>query len=252
MPDIYIDTDKYDEEDKQYVLQKRNKIIMKAYNKKLEQILLENFTLKCQLGTADAFLQDIYNENAILRKQLIEKTECEARPYIWLTIRPSNITFKEFEKVINKMMSKKWIKTYLYVYEQTGVTEQEIGKGFHFHGLIYKGTKRNQQCIDEFRNTLKHIIDLDSKYVNNFFNLNFIPIKYVKTKINYMLGHKQSSHENVKDIKQKYDRPFRDQYGIQQYYKSEDFEIPNDIQFYTDSKDIAYEDISDNESIPND
>jgi hypothetical protein len=35
-------------------------------------------------------------------------------------------------------MSKKWITNYLYVYEQRGEDEAELGKGFHFHCISEK------------------------------------------------------------------------------------------------------------------
>jgi hypothetical protein len=52
------------------------------------------------------------------------------------------------------MMSKKWITNYLYVYEQRGEDEAELGKGFHFHCILEKPkSKPYSHMITELSNS---------------------------------------------------------------------------------------------------
>ena len=167
-------------------------------------------------------------------------------PWIWLTLRPEKILINDFKKLNTKLLSKKWITNYLYVYEQTGKTEEEIGKGLHCHYLIYKGVKKQSDCIREIQNTVKNYIDVYDQNSWRWCNIKFIPAKFKNTKINYMLGKKRNTPlHNDKEIKQYYDRVFRDQYGLEEYYKSEEFTIPENIELYNDLEAICDEDEDD-------
>lgn len=234
----------FDKEIEELELQhRRQSLKTKAYREFYKKQYMEFLRLQMLCGKGDKELIELFNQTNELRQELEKKVETTCRPWMWITIRPSNISFREFKEVMNKMMSKKWIQTYLYVYEQTGMTEEEAGKGFHFHGLIYKGAKRQQQCINEVQNTCKLLFDFAHPAIDKFFHIRFIPLKYLKTKVRYILGHKEYSEQNDKNIKQKIDRIFRERYGLEEYYKSDDFEIPDDIEFYNDSESILDEDI---------
>lgn len=234
----------FDKEVEELELQHRkHNLQIKAYREFYKKQYMEFLRLQMLCGKGDKGLIELFNQTNELRKELENKVETDCRPWMWITLRPSNISFTQFKEVINKLMSKKWIQTYIYVYEQTGMTEEEAGKGFHFHALIYKGTKRQQQCINEISNTCKYIFDMNHPQLDRFFHIRFIPQKYLKTKLKYILGHKEYSDQNDKNIKQKVDRVFRDRYALEEYYKSDTFEIPDDIEFYNDSSAILNEDI---------
>lgn len=225
-----------EEADKQFIIKQRSKLQASAYKKIMEKKFENIINLQLKLGEGDKFLQYLHGYEAELYKRLEEKTETEFRPYIWLTLRPQNVTFKEFKKCVDKLMSKKWIKNYMYVYEQVGMTHEEVGKGFHAHFIIYKGTKKQSDCTREIHNTVKHVIDLDDKQSWRWCNINFIPEKFRNTKIKYIYGKKEYTDQNAKNIKQYFDRIFRDQNGLEQYYKSDDFEIPINLESYNDSE----------------
>jgi hypothetical protein len=58
------------------------------------------------------------------------------------------------------MMSKKWITNYLYVYEQRGGDEAELGKGFHFHCILEKPkSKAYSHMITELSNSANAVCD---------------------------------------------------------------------------------------------
>ena len=92
---------------------------------------------------------------------------------IFITINPNaQITLLDFINKINKMMSKKWITNYLYVYEQRGETEAELGKGFHFHCILEKPKgKSYSHMIRELSNSANSVCDTSNFH---FFNVKSI------------------------------------------------------------------------------
>ncbi len=233
-------------EEKNILLARCTKKCQKAYDKFWEQLVISELRYKCQLGIENSYIQDIYNENAKMRLELLKKNENPINQWIWLTIRPPEfVTFMEFKKQVDKMLTKKWLKTYLYVYEQTGVNEKELGKGKHLHILINRHNKKQSHAETEIRNTFKAWFDYDKPEAHHYFNYMNIHENFIKIKIANMLGNKESTSENNKYIKQHYDRLFRKKMYLKDFYKSEDFIIPDDIQFYNNSTSLPSEDAFD-------
>lgn len=119
----------------------------------------------------DAIYCRLYNERYVTANKLAEIKENSK--YIFLTInRNAQIGLLDFINKINKMMSKKWITDYLYVYEQRGENEAETGKGFHFHLILKKPkTKKYSEMIRELSNSANSVCDTSNFH---FFNLKSI------------------------------------------------------------------------------
>lgn len=110
-------------------------------------------------------------------------------------------------------MSKKWVESYLYVYEQRSETLDELGKGFHFHSLIKKPSNKPPfQIMREFKNTIKKIVDVEN---HHFFNIKYIDHPEALRKQIYICG--QKADEN-KHKKQEMDIIWRQREKIEQYY----------------------------------
>lgn len=153
------------------------------------------------------------------RLSLGEKVESQNRPYIWLCVNPnSTYSFKDFQLLVSKALSKLWIKEYVYVFEQRGITEEEAGKGFHLHAIIKRpDDKKPSHCVREFANTFKKCCDTSNFH---FFQVKFIDVDEKDRKMEYILGEKQSTAENQKDIKQVIDKIWRSKINIQPYFFS--------------------------------
>lgn len=152
------------------------------------------------------------------RNSLGEKVENNInKPYIWLCVNPnSTYTFNEFKALVQKMVSKVWLKSYVYVYEQRGITEQEAGKGFHLHAIIKRPEdKKPSHCIRELSNTFKKCCDVSNYH---FFQTKFIDEDEYQRKLEYILGLKDSNEENQKDLKQNIDKYWRGKYLIKPFY----------------------------------
>jgi len=134
--------------------------------------------------------------------------------YIFLTVNPnSHITFNEFCRVIDKMMSKTWITNYLYVYEQRGEDVETLGKGFHFHAIIEKPSNKSyQHMVRELSSSCNKVCDTSNYH---FFNLKNITDEEKDRKIQYITGVKA---DEAKHLKQSMDIIFRQKNNLLSYY----------------------------------
>nr|QNG41019.1 hypothetical protein [Pygoscelis antarcticus]QNG41021.1 hypothetical protein [Pygoscelis antarcticus]QNG41025.1 hypothetical protein [Pygoscelis antarcticus]QNG41027.1 hypothetical protein [Pygoscelis antarcticus]QNG41029.1 hypothetical protein [Pygoscelis antarcticus] len=155
---------------------------------------------------------DIKSQGNVIN--IIKKTLPLKYTHIFVTVNPPpSLLLDDFIKIINKMLNKRWIKGYIYVLEQRGENDEELGKGFHTHILldIQEGIKKSE--IDrEIKNTWKKILDQDNYHILN--------IKYINNdeqlrKQSYMLSYKK---EEIKHKKQEYDIIWRNRNNLNKYY----------------------------------
>jgi len=137
---------------------------------------------------------------------------------LFITINPRpDIELSTFIKTMNKFISKIWIEDYIYVYEQRGTTEQESGKGFHAHILLWKpDNKKSHEVIRETKNTFKNICSIDNPSILNIKNCKEEDIEKRK---NYMLGTKDINADPTKQVKQEIDLIWRKRVNIENYYQ---------------------------------
>lgn len=137
---------------------------------------------------------------------------------LFITINPRpDVPLNEFIKTMDKFKSKVWIEDYIYVYEQRGTTEEESGKGFHAHILIWKpDSKKSHEVIRETKNTFKKVCSIENPSILNIKNCKDEDIEKRK---NYMLGQKNIETDPTKQIKQEIDLLWRRRLKIDEYYK---------------------------------
>lgn len=134
--------------------------------------------------------------------------------HLFITVNPPpTLSLNDFLNQIDKTMTKNWIDSYVYVIEQRGENENDIGKGVHTH-ILLKLTKHKKQSeiTREIKNTWKKVLDVDNYHI---LNIKYIDDLEQKRKQNYILGTKT---ESVKHLKQAYDIIFRKNNKLQKYY----------------------------------
>lgn len=138
-------------------------------------------------------------------------------PYLWLTVNPGpDMKFIEFQKIVYKAFQKKWLDSYVYVYEQRGICREELGKGFHLHCIIQIPIdKKSSVCIKELANTFKKCCDTSNYH---FFQTKLIDEEEYHRKLKYILAEKDSTSQNMKAEKQAMDVIWRDMSHIDKYY----------------------------------
>lgn len=137
---------------------------------------------------------------------------------LFITINPRpDVKLDIFIKSVNKFLSKVWIEDYYMVYEQRGTTEEESGRGFHSHILLWKqDNKKSHEVIRETKNTFKNVCSVDNPSILNIQNCKDEDIEKRK---NYMLGHKDTTHDPTKELKQEIDKGWRLRNTLKEYYQ---------------------------------
>lgn len=225
----------------------REKLQLTAKEKIISRLLEENIRMKLKLnkelpeGNLNEYMVELYNENKGLRDEMIKNEDAKNPIHYFLTMRPleSMVLFDEFKRVIKKLFSKIWMKDYVFVIEQTGMIEDELGKGFHLHAIIKRNDKKPSQFMREVKNTLKDIGDIDNP---GFLNIQGIYNNEngLRNRMNYILGEKESDEFTNKDIKQNMDVIFRQKRNIMDYYFSGEFYSPYILEVLKcPSKNIA-------------
>lgn len=162
------------------------KTIKKAYLESLHQFyktsfLREHVRAFCEEGKTptklDPELQQIMDNQA---DALASKP-----PYLLLTINPRpDVSLAELKRVVEKIVSKRSITHYAYVYEvRSGNT------GLHCHMLL-KYTDKPYSFKRGLKNTAKHVCSVNNPEI---FNMKYIPEDIVPDKLNYFLGNKKDS-----------------------------------------------------------
>lgn len=160
--------------------------------------------------------RQIYNRMETERFAFLEKKKeiDNNSKYIFITINPNDrITLLEFINKMNKMMSKKWITNYLFVFEQRGETPAELGKGFHFHCILEKPkNKKYCEMIRELSNSANTVCDTSNYH---FFNVKSISEEEKDRKIIYITGTKA---DEAKHLKQSMDIVWREKNKLKSFY----------------------------------
>lgn len=171
-------------------------------------------------------MEEVHTASRIMRQRSMIKTfQQNSQPerkeksydYLWLTVNPSpDCSFDTFMQIVGRMVQKKWLKSYVYVYEQRGVNQDELGKGFHIHAIIKKPEDKSPaHCIRELSSTFKKCCDVSNYHL---FNTKWIDQEEYNRKLGYILGQKESTPENNKVMKQEMDKQWRLVRSLQPYY----------------------------------
>jgi hypothetical protein len=188
-----------------------NKAIFKGFSKAITDICCDATKLEIREGKID-------NQKLIQIYEGYKKNiDNKFGNILFITINPRpDITLEEFRKSLIKFISKVWIEDYIYVMEQRGVTEEESGKGFHAHALIWKPDgKKSHEVIRETKNTFKNICSIDNPQILNIQNCKEEDINKRK---NYMIGLKDLKYDPTKQEKQNIDVGWRIRNNIEPYY----------------------------------
>lgn len=205
-----------DNAEMEYFISLNKKAREKFYINLYQQKLL----LLCQDGKGNPLVQGLYNEVQELRKSVKSKDTSQTYSY-WVCCNPSpDVNIRDFLSTCGKSVNKVWIQHYCYVIEQRGTSDDDIGKGFHYHALLIpQEGKKHSHIVRELSNTFKHTTDTSNYH---FFQVKAITKEEHIRKLGYIVGYK-NDEEKIK--KQRLDTLFRVQQGIPKCYNSEDFDF---------------------------
>lgn len=180
--------------------------------RKFQKLLSESLDIDLKEGKCtDKYLQQVYDDLQTKKQQRY------APQYFFITICPyEDVDIESLKKVVEKCVKKKWMTSYIYVYEQR---QTEIGLpyfGIHSHMIVKRGTIAKSDVIREIYNTSKSICgskqSIDVKLLKNDEDL--------KVRLNYILGEKSTKEKRQR---QEIDKIFRQNNNLLSYY-SKDFD----------------------------
>lgn len=184
-----------------------------AFEAEVVKAKREYFKLLMDAGQADDVLPFLVHKRE-LEKDIKDKEDKKFKTdFIFLTVNPrSNVLLSDFVNICHKCVNKSYIKQFLYVIEQRGESEDELGKGFHAHFLINKGDYRPSHFNRDFASNFKKVCDVDNMHC---FNVQLCKPQDVPKRQNYITSIKD---DVAKHTKQQFDKIFRKKYAIKDYY----------------------------------
>lgn len=167
------------------------------------------------------------------------RTKVSTRPlvkdYLFVTINPPvSLDLQQFLKTIDKMCSKSWIGSYIYVIEQRNdpdLVEESAASGVHTHILIRMNKHMKPSTYTrELKNTFRTKLDVDNFHL---FNIKNIDDKEQLKIQGYMLNWKDDVNKHKKQYG---DDVYRNINNLKRYYS---YNYPVNIElrstFYDDN-----------------
>lgn len=193
------------------------------YEKMLKYHKMGEYGMYLKLSDELDNIRRLNNQRNVFRSiressQSERKENNNLKPYLFITVNPdpSRTNFEKLKKATEKMVEKKWLKSYVYVYEQRGCTEDEAGIKPHMHAIIKKPDNKSVvHCVRELASSFKKLCDVSDVH---FFNVKYCDEAEKNRKLEYILGEKVSTEENRKDVKQSMDKIWRERINIEPFY----------------------------------
>ncbi len=182
----------------------------------------QNLKYKYELDMISEAHTALRLETENLKLKLRERTAEQSHSnYVFVTISPKpNVTFDKFKTTCIRYAQRKMFKKSWLVFEQRGVTEEELGKGFHAHIECERNVDyKPSQIIRNTKNTFKNQVDLK---IPQTLTIQHHGNDYHKDKLEYIQGVKTGVG---KDDKQYMDVKFREKENLNvcyKYYAEED------------------------------
>lgn len=180
-------------------------------------VSLEKQRLKLLLKCGKAFpkLQEKYDEIQSLQEQIAVAENKKDSNFVWITISPRpDVIFTKFQEIVSRIVKKKWMTNYIYVYEQRGEDLENIGVKPHLHMLLQRNGKKFSEVKREILSVIDKIVDLG---VYSAYDVRLVKEndENVMRIMNYILGAKK---DEAKHGKQTIDDLWRKRDNILPYY----------------------------------
>lgn len=193
--------------------------------KALTMMYMEMAKLRLIQGTYDdEKVQSDYECLKVLRGKKDEKY------FVFCTISPPNNTsVEDLVKCGNKIMKKKWLQErYLLVYEQRGENTAELGKNPHIHLIWIQHGMREasgkatslQHCLNSIKKTAESMLE-GCSLVGRWHDER--AKSELGKSIGYLLGEKKNLPKKDKQTAQKFDKIWRKENGLKEYYGTNEF-----------------------------
>lgn len=161
--------------------------------------------------------------NEVYKTEYADKKEDNVKNKWVFDIRPSEqLSKRKFIEFTFELFKKKIFKSYYFVFEQSGIDEQTLGQGLHFHSIVEfnSPSKGKQYFLQEIINFVaKH--NLQDYIVSNCIEIKKITTnEYLQNRIAYMNPEQFGKGNDDKHPKWVMDQPFRIKHDLEKSYSS--------------------------------
>lgn len=139
--------------------------------------------------------------------------DTKLKQHYFITVRPdtNEITIDKFIEKIANFVSRKCFISYVLSFEQKGICNEDIGKGFHVHILAHMSQRSKGEVL---RDTISSFKDCTSA--------NCIQVDILKTKNDYDSSYKYiaeyESNDDHKIVTKEWDEIWRQKINIEHLY----------------------------------
>lgn len=198
--------------------------VYKAVQKSLIDTYSRYYTTMFNHGELD----DMFTMLKETRERVDAIIDGKENPLWWLiTVNCdyNRVPLEVFKKTVEKMVKKKWIEEYYYVYEQRGedTNDKPIGVGYHVHCLIKRNASKTKgsEIEREIQNTASKVCDAKNPQICNFRRL--LKQKDVEHAWKYINGEKDVDDDKFYKLPALQCNPgWRSENGLEDLYKSQE------------------------------
>lgn len=206
----YLEFEQTEENEKFTDMYKMSKFGYEVYALEEQMKSLQKWIVKDKLEKQEykdgnfKVVQELYNEKQ-RRKEL-------NKPFYFITLNPKqDCEFEPFKDAVGDISCWSWVDKCLWVFEQRGSTEEEMGKGFHAHVLISNYNIEKGKLKTQIRNKFKKFcLDIES-----CINIQQKKREWLNDKLEYIMGKKL---DEGKPEKQEIDTLWREKMNLKQFY----------------------------------
>ncbi len=162
---------------------------------------------------ADQRVKDI--QSAIATASSAPKKQMSARLVHLRQSFPAGTSFERAHEIANRIQKIGMVekqRQFVYVFEQTGMTTDELGKNFHMHARFYVKGKNTDVSPGKVAKEICRITKLDKNSTHIVFHDNIHKLT------SYMAGHKNFEEYLDKKIKCEMDVVWRQQHNLKREY----------------------------------
>lgn len=204
-PSDWTNKDKY-----QFYMDRANNLVATG-----NQPFSTNYEKEWYLEALEYYMKRYMHYYKIINED--QKIKTRLTPVMFVTYSPrQDVGLKQSQKAVKDYLDKQKIKHYIYVIEQAGTTEQDVGKHIHYHMLVTHEYDRISHFVRETQSSFRKTCNVD-----NWSCLNIKPCDTdvdISNRLTYMLGKKKDVDALFKTEKQEMDKVFRLRYKIENFY----------------------------------
>lgn len=174
--------------------------------------------------------QKLWNQLKELQKRKSSEEVCSE--YYLITLTPGmGVDIERFKQLVERFVNRKFVRGYVYAFEQSGEVEEAMGKNPHVHIIVrqkkHYGRSKIKQYVDETFHSLYKPEGLKGNSIKpQFADVKCLKSATVNTQVeNYLDGNKK---DDSKHAAVELNGKWRTLYGIDQSYKGGDLVYDGD------------------------